>query len=397
MANITYTVGYKLGLAKSLNYISLSGETTEWSVGDTFAFDGTVTVGYLDGTTEVLSSGYVVDSSGVDMSAAGTYTVTVSYTDPIYGNTESDSYTITVQQPVPALITDRISCTDLAAMLPNNSSYQFWSLTGTSGAKYNGMTAKNGSGDIQYRVSTSACGIAMTLPATSGIPVAVNIKWTARTSTTQDRSISVYGSMSPYESAIPGYMGETTGTLIGTIQYGKDPSVVHTLSVGGYPYLYFQGGGGAQYIDYIEIVYSTQLTPASIPSKKTDTRNWYATLNYPSTDILPIVYPITLLNGCVISWNDTGMQYVSASGAIKTSAGVTSQFTITAPTGYKIDSVLFAQNINKLTYNGVALTSTYQRIAVNNTVTGTFEFVAATSTSAASYQVGTEITLSPIT
>lgn len=96
MANITYTVGYKLGLAKSLNYISLSGQTTEWSVGDTFAFDGTVTVGYLDGTTEVLSSGYVVDSSGVNMSAAGTYTVIVSYTDPSYGNTVSASYTITV-------------------------------------------------------------------------------------------------------------------------------------------------------------------------------------------------------------------------------------------------------------------------------------------------------------
>lgn len=66
--------------AKVPESLSISGAKTAYTVNDPYAFDGTVTLVYSDKSTEVLnSSSYTVDSSEVDMSAAGTYTVTVVY------------------------------------------------------------------------------------------------------------------------------------------------------------------------------------------------------------------------------------------------------------------------------------------------------------------------------
>lgn len=68
------------GAAKVPESLSISGATTAYNVNDPYAFDGTVTLVYSDKSTEVLnSSSYTVDNSKVDMSAAGTYTVTVVY------------------------------------------------------------------------------------------------------------------------------------------------------------------------------------------------------------------------------------------------------------------------------------------------------------------------------
>ena len=59
--------------------IAISGVTTSYSVDDAYSFDGIVTLTYSDLSTEELSpSAYTVDDSGVDMTAAGSYTITVS-------------------------------------------------------------------------------------------------------------------------------------------------------------------------------------------------------------------------------------------------------------------------------------------------------------------------------
>lgn len=66
--------------AKTPISISVSGATTAYSVGGTYEFDGTVTLTYSDLSEEVLaSSAYTVNSASVNMSAAGSYTVTISY------------------------------------------------------------------------------------------------------------------------------------------------------------------------------------------------------------------------------------------------------------------------------------------------------------------------------
>ena len=80
--------------AKVPESLTISDATTAYSVDDTYEFDGTVTLVYSDNSTETLSSSaYTVDDSDVNMSTAGTYTVTVVYNadNSIFG-----TYDITV-------------------------------------------------------------------------------------------------------------------------------------------------------------------------------------------------------------------------------------------------------------------------------------------------------------
>ena len=79
---------------RELTSISVTGYTEEFDVDDQFTFGGTVTAHYNDNSEQVIASGYSVDTSEVDMSTAGTYTVTVSYTEN--NVTKSVEYTITV-------------------------------------------------------------------------------------------------------------------------------------------------------------------------------------------------------------------------------------------------------------------------------------------------------------
>ena len=79
--------------------IALSGQTTTFNVGDTFAFGGTVTATYSNGSTANVTNSTTF--SGYNMSVAGTYTVTASYT--FNGTTVTASYSITVTNPMPDL------------------------------------------------------------------------------------------------------------------------------------------------------------------------------------------------------------------------------------------------------------------------------------------------------
>lgn len=77
---------------KSLSSIAVNGQTTNFRVGDTFSFGGTVTAHYTDfSSTDVTSS---ATFSGYNMSSVGLQTVTVSYTES--GVTETTTYSITV-------------------------------------------------------------------------------------------------------------------------------------------------------------------------------------------------------------------------------------------------------------------------------------------------------------
>lgn len=76
----------------TLESIAVSGQTTSFTVGDTFSFGGAVTATYSDGTTADVTSSATY--SGYDMSTAGSQTVTVSYTEDSI--TKATSYSITV-------------------------------------------------------------------------------------------------------------------------------------------------------------------------------------------------------------------------------------------------------------------------------------------------------------
>lgn len=83
----------------TLESISLSGQKTEYNVGDTYALDGTVTAHYSDGSTKNVTSSAEVPTPP-DMTTAGTKTVTVSYTE---GVTKSATYDITVSAAADAI------------------------------------------------------------------------------------------------------------------------------------------------------------------------------------------------------------------------------------------------------------------------------------------------------
>lgn len=77
--------------AATLESIAVSGQTTTYTVGDTFEFDGTVTATYSDGSKKTVSPTSV---SKPDMTTAGTKEVTVSYTEGEV--TKTAQYDITV-------------------------------------------------------------------------------------------------------------------------------------------------------------------------------------------------------------------------------------------------------------------------------------------------------------
>ncbi len=86
---------YKKVISKTLSSISVSGQTTNFTVGDTFTFGGTVTATYSDKSTEDVTSSATF--TGYNMSSAATQTVEVSYTEG--GITKTTTYDITVNAP----------------------------------------------------------------------------------------------------------------------------------------------------------------------------------------------------------------------------------------------------------------------------------------------------------
>lgn len=80
---------------KTLVSIAVSGQTTSYTVGDTFAFDGTVTATYSDGSTAEVEPTSV---STPNMTTEGEQAVTVTYTEG--EETKTATYTITVTAAV---------------------------------------------------------------------------------------------------------------------------------------------------------------------------------------------------------------------------------------------------------------------------------------------------------
>lgn len=79
---------------KSLSSISVSGQKTGFTVGDTFSFEGTVTAHYSDSTEADVTSSATF--TGYNMGVIGAQTVTVSYTEDEVNKTTT--YSITVSE-----------------------------------------------------------------------------------------------------------------------------------------------------------------------------------------------------------------------------------------------------------------------------------------------------------
>ena len=77
---------------KTLSSISINGQKTSFTLDESFSFGGTVTAHFSDSSTSNVTASATF--SGYNMSVAGNYTVTVSYT--YGGTTKTTTYSITV-------------------------------------------------------------------------------------------------------------------------------------------------------------------------------------------------------------------------------------------------------------------------------------------------------------
>lgn len=158
--------------ARTLSSISVSGQTTGFVVGDTFAFGGTCTATYSNSTTSTVTP---TSYSGYDMSTAGSQTVTVTYTES--GVSKTASYDITVS----AVAVSSIAVTTA----PSTTSYMVGGTFSSTGLVVT-ATYNNGS----TAVVTSSCTLSSPDMTTSGDKT-ITITYSGDTSITTTTSITV--------------------------------------------------------------------------------------------------------------------------------------------------------------------------------------------------------------
>ena len=147
---------YEGGETVTLTGISVKPPTkTTYTAGDELSLDGLkVTAAYSDNSTDDVTDKATVDTSACNMDAAGTYTVTVTYTEN--GVTKTDTFDITVQdagvEPGEAVLTG-ISVT------PPATTYTAGDELNLDGLEVMAMYSDNTSKDVtaEAEVDTSAC------------------------------------------------------------------------------------------------------------------------------------------------------------------------------------------------------------------------------------------------
>ncbi|MBR1929318.1 MAG: endonuclease, partial [Paludibacteraceae bacterium] len=144
---------------------------------------------------------------------------------------------------------DVVDVLDRALTEATGSSYSAWSgKKATSDAVYAGQSA-GGNDAIQLRSSNSNSGIITT---TSGGKVKkIVVEW--QSSTSDGRTINIYGKNSAYSSAADLYSSTTQGDLLGTIVNGTSTELVVD---GDYEYIGIRSASGALYLSSVEITWS---------------------------------------------------------------------------------------------------------------------------------------------
>ncbi|MBR1489237.1 MAG: choice-of-anchor J domain-containing protein [Bacteroidales bacterium] len=224
----------------TLASITLSNPKTELIKGAEFDFGGTVTAHYSDGTTQDVTS--EAQFSGYEMNTAGTYTVTVSYTEK--GVTQTATYNLTVIVPTGG-------GTDILNQeftgISGSSYTDFSGKVGVSGAVYAGQCAGSYQ-SIQLRSKNNNCGIITT--GTGGKAKKVTVTW--ESNTVEGRTLNIYGKNTAYSSASDLYDEAKQGALLGSITCGTSTEV--TIS-GDYTYIGFRSAADAMYLSEVKIVW----------------------------------------------------------------------------------------------------------------------------------------------
>ena len=132
----TKTQGVKITVlekasAATLTGIQITGATQTYTVGDEFAFDGTVIATYSDESTKVLPADAYTISGTVNMDEAATYIITVSYTEN--GVTKTANLMIVVAAAVVQKKTIRMINDDSVNIFEANACFKIWAWGGEYG------------------------------------------------------------------------------------------------------------------------------------------------------------------------------------------------------------------------------------------------------------------------
>ena len=118
---ITKSVTKSISVEAELTSISVSGQTTQYTVGSEFEFDGNVYANYSDGSKVLVTSECVVDTSDVNIDQIGSYAVRVSYTKD--GKTYNAEVAITVSEYIPHL--SKITASNYSSTIDIDETYVF--------------------------------------------------------------------------------------------------------------------------------------------------------------------------------------------------------------------------------------------------------------------------------
>lgn len=158
----------------------------------------------------------------------------------------------------------------------SGSSYTAWyKVGGYSGTKYAGNSA-GGNDAIQLRNGSNS-GIVAT--ASDSYFTKVAVSWNS--STTDGRTLNVYGWNAPYSGTSDLYDDNMAGTLIGTIKKGTSTE----LTIPDYyEYIGLRSGDAAMYLDEIDVYSSAAKTKVSAPTDVSATVSGTA-INVSWTDV----------------------------------------------------------------------------------------------------------------
>ncbi|MCR4614183.1 MAG: chitobiase/beta-hexosaminidase C-terminal domain-containing protein [Bacteroidaceae bacterium] len=268
--------------------------------------------------------------------ATGTITVTATFT----GTTEykpCEGYYILKVKPeevTPTGTGDEITH-DFVGV--TGTTYTSWSgKEGTSGAVYAGNTA-GGNNAVQMR-STNSSGIITT---TSGGKVTmVTVEWNDNTS--NSRTLDIYGSNEPYDSAADLYNSDSQGTKLGSITKGSGESTQLVIT-GDYAYIGIRSNSGALWCDKITIYWENSSSSAVATTTTIDATGLTNTDVNAGTNAGTLTATVmagsTAVSGATVTWesSNTAVATVDADGVVTlvaagsttitaTYAGVTDQY-----------------------------------------------------------------------
>lgn len=236
------------------------------------------------------------------------------------------------------------------------SSYNSWNnKTSNSNAVYAGNSA-GGSNSIQLRSNNNNSGIVTT--ASGGTATKVVITW--NTSTTNDRTLNIYGKHTAYSAATDLYNNNDQGTLLGTIV--KNTSTELTID-GDYEFIGMRSNSGAMYIDEIRITWATEAAAVAKPTFSPEAGT------YPSTQNLNVTISCET-EGSTIYYTTDGTDPTNTSTQYTAAIPVTETTTIKAIAYVGAES----SSIATATYTIVAPLATMQDIfdAATSTATNVY-------------------------